>query len=641
MDGDLAAVMTINPDPTAPVSDDGGILAEEIYTPAIFNPAIFNPAIFNASLLGTDEVGIYNPAIFNPAIFNATDQVTASLVQLALLNPAIFNPAIFNPAIFNPAIFNPAIFNPAIFNPAIFNPAIFNPAIFNPAIFNPAIFNPAIFNPAIFNNSMVETSVVVTNTGNATAAYSLNLDLEDPPEGFLFQIMVYRTYLVPSADGCTLTEQVVQEQLVTDSLPNLNGDLSSPDSTSFYVDPGDYVVVSVRIVPDPDASIQGNPADINTLDTLNLSQSIVPQAVDTAGVAAGQTEPTPVIIYAPGAAPVGTLTEADWHTPGDGLITFDSATGMEWLDLTRTVNMSVADVSAQLVMGGQFEGFSFATANQVGELFTNAGLSGYATTFAFVLGNADPLQLTAATGLQDLWGITRRPFGNDISQGFIDEIAPGAPSSVRIQAVLGVEPTLRWSGGTRGSSGSSASDQVGSALIRPMIVSVRPIGTLSEADWQVPGDGQITFDSATGLDWLNLTVTANMSVTDVTAGLGPGGAFEGFRYATAAEVEQLFANAGLTGFGTEATGTIQGNTDPVLEATAAQLQALWGLTCVSGLPTCTYDTSAGYIGSPSGGGTFYYAVLNVSPPGWGAGTTGAWTVDGSARAYLGSMLVRP
>jgi len=309
MDGDLAAVMTINPDPTAPVSDDGGLLAEEIYTPAIFNPAIFNPAIFNASLLGTDEVGIYNPAIFNPAIFNATDQVTASLIQLALFNPAIFNPAIFNPAIFNPAIFNPAIFNPAIFNPAIFNPAIFNPAIFNPAIFNPAIFNPAIFNPAIFNNSMVETSVVVTNTGNATAAYSLNLDLEDPPEGFLFQVMVYRTYLVPSADGCTLTEQVVQEQLVTDMLPNLNGNLSSPDSTSFYVEPGDYVVVSVRIVPDPNAPVQGNPEDINALNTLNLSQSVVPQAVDTAGIVAGEMEPTPVVILAPSVSASGIVDQ--------------------------------------------------------------------------------------------------------------------------------------------------------------------------------------------------------------------------------------------------------------------------------------------------------------------------------------------
>jgi len=325
-DGELAAVMTINPDPSAPAPDGDGLLTEEVYTPAIFNPAIFNPAIFNASLLGDDDnVGIYNPAIFNPAIFNATEAVLMQLALLnpaifnpAIFNPAIFNPAIFNPAIFNPAIFNPAIFNPAIFNPAIFNPAIFNPAIFNPAIFNPAIFNPAIFNPAIFNSTMVETSVIVENTGNATAAYSLNLDLENPPEGLLYELMVYRTYLVPSADGCALKEEVVQQQLVTDFFPNLSGDLDSPDSTSFYIEPGDHVVVSFRIMRDPDPlTVPGNPAAVNTLDTLSLSQSIVPQAVDTAGIIAGQTEPTPVIVFAPGAAPVGTLSRADWQVPGD------------------------------------------------------------------------------------------------------------------------------------------------------------------------------------------------------------------------------------------------------------------------------------------------------------------------------------
>ncbi len=103
----------------------------------------------------------------------------------------------------------------------------------------------------------------------------------------------------------------------------------------------------------------------------------------------------------------------------------------------------------------------------------------------------------------------------------------------------------------------------------------------------------------------------------------------------------MLANAGLSGFGTQATGTIQGNTDPVLEATAVRLQALWGLTCVSEFPDCVYDTSAGYIGAPSVGGFFYYAVLNVSPPGWGAGTTATWTVDGAARAIIGHVLVRP
>jgi len=303
----LVATARINADPTAPSPEAGNILDGEVYTPAIFNPAIFNPAIFNSALLGTGDVGIYNPAIFNPAIFNNPEDAEfaqAALQQLALLNPAIFNPAIFNPAIFNPAIFNPAIFNPAIFNPAIFNPAIFNPAIFNVGVANPAIFNPAIFNPAIFNSSLVETSVVVENTGNATAAYSLNLDLESPPDGFLFQVMVYRTYTVPSVEGCELTETVVQEQLVSELTPDVTGSLLDPEAPTFYIPPDDNVVVTVRVVPDPSAPIPGDPDTIDELDELNLSQSVAPQAVDTESVAEGETEPEPVVILAPVVPPL-------------------------------------------------------------------------------------------------------------------------------------------------------------------------------------------------------------------------------------------------------------------------------------------------------------------------------------------------
>ena len=42
----------------------------------------------------------------------------------------------------------------------------------------------------------------------------------------------------------------------------------------------------------------------------------------------------------------------DWKTPGDNLITRDTDTGFEWLDLTATVNMSYNDVSAQFSTGG-------------------------------------------------------------------------------------------------------------------------------------------------------------------------------------------------------------------------------------------------------------------------------------------------
>jgi hypothetical protein len=60
-------------------------------------------------------------------------------------------------------------------------------------------------------------------------------------------------------------------------------------------------------------------------------------------------------------------------------------------------------------------------------------------------------------------------------------------------------------------------------------------------DWQVEGDGLITHDTDTGLEWLDLTFTANLSYNFVDTQLNVGGLLEGFRYATSAEVFDLLA----------------------------------------------------------------------------------------------------
>lgn len=58
------------------------------------------------------------------------------------------------------------------------------------------------------------------------------------------------------------------------------------------------------------------------------------------------------------------------------------------------------------------------------------------------------------------------------------------------------------------------------------------------------GADTITRDTATGLDWLDVTETLNLSYNEVTAQLGSGGAFEGYRYATEAELGTLISNFG-------------------------------------------------------------------------------------------------
>ena len=71
---------------------------------------------------------------------------------------------------------------------------------------------------------------------------------------------------------------------------------------------------------------------------------------------------------------------------------------------------------------------------------------------------------------------------------------------------------------------------------------------LVQADLFVAGDGKITRDPITGLEWLDLTETFALSINDVLDGAGPTGGWIsglGFRYATIAEVETLFVNHGF------------------------------------------------------------------------------------------------
>ncbi len=73
---------------------------------------------------------------------------------------------------------------------------------------------------------------------------------------------------------------------------------------------------------------------------------------------------------------------------------------------------------------------------------------------------------------------------------------------------------------------------------------------LTEQDSEF-GVASITHDSDTGLEWLDVDQSADMSVLDIEAGLEEGGAYFGWRYATPSEIEVLFyVSAGLSEIGT-------------------------------------------------------------------------------------------
>jgi len=71
-------------------------------------------------------------------------------------------------------------------------------------------------------------------------------------------------------------------------------------------------------------------------------------------------------------------------------------------------------------------------------------------------------------------------------------------------------------------------------------------GALVAAGLFTPGDDGVTRDTDTMLEWLDLTLTEGIPAADVQTGTFVQ--THGFRFATDAELRQLFINAGLPGF---------------------------------------------------------------------------------------------
>ena len=118
------------------------------------------------------------------------------------------------------------------------------------------------------------------------------------------------------------------------------------------------------------------------------------------------------------------LIEADLFTAGDSLLTRDDATGLDWLDLTSTTNLSVNQILAD-VGGFSTLGFTHASTAQVTTLFLNSGPPGVVTIGA----GLTAANLQPALDLMALIGITRPipPIDNISALGFagLGESGPG------------------------------------------------------------------------------------------------------------------------------------------------------------------------------------------------------------------------
>ena len=71
--------------------------------------------------------------------------------------------------------------------------------------------------------------------------------------------------------------------------------------------------------------------------------------------------------------------ERDWKMPGDGLLTYDDVNRREWLDLSQSElsqfpSPFLEPALAELAPGGRFEGFQWATGDDVIALAESAGI---------------------------------------------------------------------------------------------------------------------------------------------------------------------------------------------------------------------------------------------------------------------------
>ncbi|MCX2979455.1 VPLPA-CTERM sorting domain-containing protein [Halieaceae bacterium IMCC14734] len=139
-------------------------------------------------------------------------------------------------------------------------------------------------------------------------------------------------------------------------------------------------------------------------------------------------------------------------------------------------------------------------------------------------------------------------------------------------------------------------------------ISISSNAALVSKDWQSTGDNLITHDTETGLNWLNLTATYGATFDAVTHEFRIGGQFEGFRYATDAEVEDLWLKFDID-LSTGAATSVP-DWDANVQTAATQLGNTWNIYAAWDYP---YGVS-GITATVSGPG---HSALGAYQTDWG------------------------
>ena len=303
----VVQIGSIGGSPTTNGLSQSAILNPDVTNPNITNPNVTNPNITNPNITNFE---VTNPNVTNPNI----------------TNPNITNPNITNPNITNPNVTNPNVTNPNVTNVSATNPNVTNPNITNPDVTNPNITNPNITNPNVTNGSIEDVIYPITNNGNTTATYTVQVAAsQNLPTGLLLQLILDKLYQTPVAISCQLTTETHWETVANITNPKLyaptdpklgnpNITNSVPNEASITLAPGETAYIDFRVI-----STTGAPITINPLNY--VTPVTTPQAVNTQTALANPGGIVPPVTVPPlsittAALPDNVLTSAYSATVG-------------------------------------------------------------------------------------------------------------------------------------------------------------------------------------------------------------------------------------------------------------------------------------------------------------------------------------
>jgi hypothetical protein len=151
-------------------------------------------------------------------------------------------------------VYDPTIALVSVSSPNVSNPNVSNPNVSNPNVSNPNVSNPNVSNPNVSNQTISDANYTITNTGNTTHSYHVQL-VGTAPGATPLQLILSRPYATPTADACQLGVENRNETIasIADAqvvAPSRAADPAIPDpeagNATLSLAPGESAIITVR-----------------------------------------------------------------------------------------------------------------------------------------------------------------------------------------------------------------------------------------------------------------------------------------------------------------------------------------------------------------------------------------------------------